>query len=110
FLKRPCSSAFSMNGLFKKEDKNEISIRFSKAKEGLILLEIVDSGIGITEQLSKTTEHKSLARKITNERLEKMRITHKSDLTLETENITGEAGEIEGYRVRLNLPSKTIAA
>ncbi|MEO9871499.1 tetratricopeptide repeat-containing sensor histidine kinase [Ekhidna sp.] len=97
------------HGLFKK-DESKLTIKFSKVSDDLIQLEILDSGVGITKQLSPTGDHKSLATKITNERLEKMRVTHKTDLSLNTENVINETGEIQGYRVSLNLPSKLVAA
>ncbi|MEO9871486.1 tetratricopeptide repeat-containing sensor histidine kinase [Ekhidna sp.] len=97
------------HGLFKKE-KNEIKIKFLRTSDNLIRLEIEDSGTGITEKLIKAQNNQSLATKITRERLEKMRLTAKANLSFNTENITNDIGEIKGYKVSLNLPTKLIAA
>ncbi len=96
------------HGLFKKAH-NEIKIKFTKVSDKLISLEITDSGTGMIEQLIKTSDHQSLATTITNERLEKMRVTYKADLNMSSENLMNETGEVEGYRVTLSLPTKFVA-
>ncbi|MEO1254912.1 MAG: histidine kinase, partial [Bacteroidota bacterium] len=96
------------HGLFKKNE-NTIAIRLFKVSDELIRLEIMDTGIGVTEQLT-STDHKSLATKITNERLEKMRVSYKGEFSVTTENVENASGEIQGYKVSLSLPSKLVAA
>ncbi|MEO1254964.1 MAG: histidine kinase, partial [Bacteroidota bacterium] len=97
------------HGLFKR-DQNTIKIKFLKVSDELIQLEIMDNGIGVSETIAKTTKHQSLATKITNERLEKMQVTYKTTISLQAENIKNDSGEIEGYHIRLSLPSKLVAA
>ena len=96
------------HGLFKK-DNNEIRIKFTKVSDDLISLEITDNGTGMIEKLIKTSNHQSLATTITNERLDKMRVTYKTDFSMHSENITNQSGEVEGYKVTLSLPSKFVA-
>ncbi|WP_258102223.1 tetratricopeptide repeat-containing sensor histidine kinase [Marinoscillum pacificum] len=96
------------HGLFKK-DNNEIRIKFTKVSDDLISLEITDNGTGMIEKLIKTSDHQSLATTITNERLDKMRVTYKTDFSMRSENITNQSGEVEGYKVTLSLPSKFVA-
>ena len=95
------------HGLFKKEC-NDLRIKFSKISAKLVELEIFDSGTGLNQELSEAKDHKSLATIITNERLEKMRMTYKTGLVFNTENVINNVKEIDGYRVCIRLPMKLI--
>lgn len=95
------------HGLFKKEC-NDLRIKFSKISTKLVELEIFDSGTGLNQELSEAKDHKSLATIITNERLEKMRMTYKTGLVFNTENVINNVKEIDGYRVSIRLPMKLI--
>lgn len=96
------------HGLFKKEGENKIRIHFRKSGEDMISLTIEDSGIGM-DQAIKKTEHKSLARQITKERMDLLQKHFKSKARFVSENIL-ENGSTKGLRVNLVLPSKLLAA
>ncbi|MEM6829708.1 MAG: histidine kinase, partial [Bacteroidota bacterium] len=98
------------HGLFKKDGKNEIFVRFGAKSSEIVNLEITDSGIGIIGNEVKASGHKSLAKTITNERLEKMKVSYKADVKLITRNLTSDDGEVLGHRVSLDLPSKRVAS
>lgn len=97
------------HGLFRKEgEKNQIKIYFRKINKNLVGLEIEDSGVGITTE-KETVNHKSLATRITNERLSKLRTIGLSQIGLDTQNILNEQGDIHGYRVNLRLPTQLVS-
>ncbi|MEM6830735.1 MAG: histidine kinase, partial [Bacteroidota bacterium] len=98
------------HGLFRTNKENKVVIHFKYADEQTIQMEIIDSGIGIAETKVPSREHTSLATKITHERIEKMRVTYKTNLGMQTGNITNEEGAVKGYRVSLTLPSQVMVA
>jgi len=96
------------HGLFHKEE-NKITIRFLKTSENIISLEVIDSGIGIKQEI-RNQSHKSLAMQITKERLHLLsKGTHKQ-LDLISENITGSDGTVHGFKISLTLPTKLMVA
>lgn len=99
------------HGLFRKEGKNEITLRFKSLDKNLIRLEINDSGTGIlTNTKLKVADHTSLSTKITHERLDLMKVVHKQHTEFESENIVSDHGEVIGYKVRITLPGKVMVA
>lgn len=98
------------HGLFRKEGKNEIVISFTTKASNVIKLEITDSGIGVIGNEIKTSGHLSLAKTIAHERLEKMKVSYKSDMKLITKNVTSADGRILGHKVSLELPSRRVAS
>lgn len=96
------------HGLFRKDgQKNQIRIRFNKIEEGLLGLEIEDSGVG-TQQGKVRVNHQSLATRITHERLNKLRTWSHKQVGMKTQNILNEQGEVYGYRVNLRLPTQLV--
>ncbi|MCV9387603.1 histidine kinase [Reichenbachiella ulvae] len=96
------------HGLFRKDGlKNQIRIRFNKIEEGLLGLEIEDSGVG-TQQGKVRVNHQSLATRITHERLNKLRAWSHKQVGMKTQNIRNEQGDVYGYRVNLRLPTQLV--
>lgn len=96
------------HGLFRSKDsENKVTIRFKRKEHGLIELEISDTGAGIENHLVKEN-HKSLATKITKERLDSYKLTVRKKVGLLSENILNEKGSVVGYRINLILPSEMI--
>ncbi|MEO1254498.1 MAG: sensor histidine kinase, partial [Bacteroidota bacterium] len=99
------------HGLFRKEGKNEITLRFTSLGKNLIRLEINDSGAGVlTDTKLKVADHTSLSTKITHERLDLMKVVHKQHAGFESENIVSDQGEVIGYKVSITLPGKGMVA
>ncbi|MCV9387602.1 tetratricopeptide repeat-containing sensor histidine kinase [Reichenbachiella ulvae] len=97
------------HGLFRKDgQKNRIRIHFEKIGDSLVGLEIEDSGVGV-EESKVVVDHKSLATKITNERLSKLRAFANKKVGMESQNILNEAGDIHGYRINLRLPTQLVS-
>jgi len=96
------------HGLFRKNGKNSVQVKFSSVDDKTIGLEILDTGVGVSET-NEESSHKSLAMTITKERLEAF--TSKDFLSaFKTENLRGREGSIDGYRISLKLPSKLMNA
>jgi len=96
------------HGLFRKEE-NKITIQFSKVSDNVIFLEIVDTGVGIRQEIENAS-HKSLAMQITRERLTLLGKALKEKLDFTAENIKSTDGTVQGFRINLTLPFKKMAA
>ncbi|MBU2914466.1 tetratricopeptide repeat protein [Reichenbachiella agariperforans] len=97
------------HGLFREEGvQNRIQINFKKINDHLVGLEIEDSGVGVKEEKAMT-KHKSLATKITNERLNNLRTVKHAQVGMDSENILNELGDTRGYRINLRLPTQLIS-
>jgi len=92
------------HGLFKKGEENKISIKFTVLDEKHIELEILDNGVGLANEKTNIP-HKSLATKITRERLASF-----ESASFVSENLKDDNGEIQGFRISLSLPSKLMTA
>ena len=96
------------HGLFRDTNKeNMLKVRFSKKGSDQIILEVEDTGTGI-EQVAQSKMHKSVATKITKERLQNLNFSVRDKYWIQSNNVVGENGSIEGYLVRLSLPTKII--
>ncbi|MCV9385184.1 sensor histidine kinase [Reichenbachiella ulvae] len=94
------------HGLFKKDRENKINISFKAKGSEQIALEINDTGTGLIE--SSQSNHKSLATRITQERLAIFKRTLKAQSELLLKNNFDAEGNIQGLRVNLTLPTKVI--
>ncbi|MEM9895475.1 MAG: histidine kinase [Bacteroidota bacterium] len=97
------------HGLFREKGrKNHLAIHFKRVDHRLISVEVIDSGKGIRREESKVN-HKSLATRIIQERLDSFGVAFKEKVGIVSENIVNKSGTAEGYRVHLTLPSQLIA-
>ncbi|UPT70604.1 MAG: tetratricopeptide repeat protein [Flavobacterium sp. JAD_PAG50586_2] len=88
------------HGLKNKSEKGLIKIHF-KLEENRLFFEISDNGEGFSTN-EKTGENKSLAMKITKERLRNM--SNKSDFEIKTENIFDDNNLVSGAKVLFEIP------
>lgn len=95
------------HGLFKKEDKNWIEVKFEAVSENLIKLTVKDSGTGLEETVAET-DHVSHATNITNERLEMYSKMIKEKIHLMVTNIKDSDGNKGGLSVEIVLPMKVM--
>ncbi|WP_162126169.1 tetratricopeptide repeat-containing sensor histidine kinase [Flavobacterium phycosphaerae] len=87
------------HGLKNTIEKGQINISFKFENEKL-LFEITDSGVGFSHE--ETVNHKSLAMKITKERL--VNISKKTDFEVQTENRLDDQKNIIGAKVFFEIP------
>ncbi|HAA15391.1 MAG TPA: hypothetical protein DCE41_28315 [Cytophagales bacterium] len=90
------------HGLFKKEN-NHIWVRF-RPEDGMLTLEVEDTGTGLHQGQLKEEHHQSLATAITHERLSVFRRLFRKSFGMEITNQTNEAEEVTGALVRLQVP------
>ena len=88
------------HGLKNKTDNGLITIRFYWQEKQLIF-EVSDNGIGFNND-EKSTGNKSLAMKITKERL--ANIAKKSDFEIHTQNLFDDDKHIVGAKVYFDIP------
>ncbi|UPT71879.1 MAG: histidine kinase [Flavobacterium sp. JAD_PAG50586_2] len=88
------------HGLGDTGEGNRISIRFY-LKEARLFFEVLDNGKGFGKG-TKSSSHKSMAMKITGERL--THYTKNKDFSIQTDNITGIDGTIAGAKVHFEIP------
>lgn len=88
------------HGLKNKSEKGLIRIQF-KFEENRLFFEISDNGEGFSTT-EKTGENKSLAMKITKERLRNM--SNKIDFEIKTENIFDDNNLVSGAKVLFEIP------
>jgi LytS/YehU family sensor histidine kinase len=88
------------HGLKNKTDNGFITIRFYWQEKQLIF-EVCDNGIGFNND-EKTTGNKSLAMKITKERL--ANISKKSDFEIHTQNLFDADKQVVGAKVYFDIP------
>ncbi len=94
------------HGLFYKEGKGKIEIRFHK-KGKQLLFEVEDNGIGLTKAKEKKKEgHIGTALSITRERVRILGKRHKYYTIFEVMEKKDEKGNALGTLVRFNLPTK----
>ena len=95
FIENAIKHGLKNNGI-----KGDIKISFSLNKEVLFFL-ITDNGVGFSEQ-KENIDHKSLAVKITKERLESM--SKNKSHTIISENIINQKNDIVGAKVSFEIP------
>jgi sensor histidine kinase YesM len=95
------------HGIKNKKAKGHIYIHF-KARDGYIILEIEDDGVGrekAREMLfNKNKEHKSLSTAITRERIRVLNKKLKQKISLNILDLKNDLGEATGTKVVLELP------
>lgn len=96
------------HGLFKKGQNHEniLIIRFEKLSNSKVKLSIQDNGVGTKESPNKT--HKSLATKITTERLASFQSTDRHFSELKVQNIQEDQNGTSGLYVEMILPTKRL--
>jgi hypothetical protein len=97
------------HGILDKQEKGKIKIKISKY-DGHLIIQIEDNGIGRekAEFKKQNKEHRSLATKITLERLREMERLLKKRTKLAIEDIMNDDNLIIGTKVQLHLPMKFI--
>ncbi|PKP35971.1 MAG: histidine kinase, partial [Bacteroidetes bacterium HGW-Bacteroidetes-15] len=96
------------HGIIHLSSKGFINIRFSLSEPNIIL-EVEDNGVGIEKSAEfnskKREEHKSLAKRITTERLRNLRRAYGRPIKMETIDLTktSETGT-RGTLVRFSIP------
>lgn len=95
-----------LHGLQQKED-GRIDIKISKQDE-MICFEIEDNGTGIKEPVvgHPTAKHKSLARKIVDERLHIINHLQQAKASVSISTVLGDGNTVKGAKVKLLLPLK----
>ncbi|BAP30465.1 two-component system sensor histidine kinase [Chryseobacterium sp. StRB126] len=88
------------HGIRNKDEKGMIEIAFSFSQEKLFF-EIIDNGLGFNDE-KKQTGHKSMAMKITKERL--LNYTQNKDFEVQSENKTDTEGNIQGAKIIFEIP------
>ncbi len=99
------------HGLFRNQNhENKVTIAFRPAGNGLMELIIEDTGVGMEVAVKSQDGHRSLAKVITQERLNLMKTQGSEKIGMIAGNVMGQAGAIKGYRVNLTLPTKLMTA
>lgn len=98
------------HGLFHKEEKGKIEIRFYPIDD-LVAFEVLDNGIGrekskLLQQEKKEKRHKSLATQITRERIALFNRSLKKRIQLTIDDIRDQSGLIQGTKVKFLMPFK----
>lgn len=95
------------HGLFKKEGKGKIQIKYQKLIN-IIKFEVVDDGIGFynSKNSNLSMDHKSSALIITKERLKVLSKKHNFHVVFEIESILDKQGIVNGTKVSFHLPFK----
>ncbi len=88
------------HGIRNKDEKGMIDIVFSFNQEKLIF-EITDNGLGFNDE-KKQSGHKSMAMKITKERL--LNYTQNKDFEVSSENKIDAEGNIKGAKIVFEIP------
>ncbi|WP_294328711.1 tetratricopeptide repeat protein [uncultured Chryseobacterium sp.] len=88
------------HGVRNKDEKGMIEIAFSFSQEKLFF-EIVDNGLGFNDE-KKPTGHKSMAMKITKERL--LNYTQNKAFEVQSENKFDVEGNIQGAKIIFEIP------
>ncbi|MEO9870560.1 tetratricopeptide repeat-containing sensor histidine kinase [Ekhidna sp.] len=97
------------HGLFKEKGKeNKLNVIFSMTSPTQVLLEIEDTGIGVNWAMPEKN-HKSMATRITEERLQNLNYSSSQKNGLQSENLIGKGGYTKGYRIKLLLPLKVLS-
>jgi len=95
------------HGLLNKKEKGKIAVRFIKSGEN-ILFEVEDDGIGREKaaelKKERNVTHKSLATRITIERLSVLNKGNKKKIELNTIDLKNEDGSVKGTKVVFNIP------
>jgi sensor histidine kinase YesM len=95
------------HGIRHKESKGRIDIRF-RLKNGMIELEVEDDGIGRQKAQeilkNQNIEHKSLATKITTERIRALNKRMKQKIFLEIIDLMENLQEAKGTLVNIKIP------
>lgn len=95
------------HGIFKKEGKGKIQIKYQKLLN-IIKFEVIDDGIGFSNSKDSkiSKDHKSSALTITKERLKVLSKKHNFHVVFEIESISNEHGILNGTKVSFHLPFK----
>ncbi len=95
------------HGLADKKE-GELSINF-KNKNGLILFEVIDNGIGYSRsqelKIEETIKHKSLATQIVYERLENINKNKNKKIQIKISDIVNSLQQITGTKVQFEIPA-----
>jgi hypothetical protein len=97
------------HGIWNKQERGKIEIKISK-EGGHLVIQIEDNGVGREKAEFKklNSDHRSLATKITLERLREMERLLKKRAKLAIEDIMSEDDLIVGTKVRLDIPMKHV--
>jgi len=111
-LAQPCVENSIEHGLLPLKKKGNVSISYS-LKEGLIMLEITDNGVGRKQaaaEPAQTMKKQSVSTQLTSKRLEHFRKTlKKKNISFEVTDLYNE-GVAAGTKVVMMLPYKKIYA
>jgi tetratricopeptide (TPR) repeat protein len=95
------------HGIKLKESGGLVQVRFFKS-DNYTIFEVEDNGIGREKariiQQQRNTDHKSLATKLTLERIANLNKKHKFEITMHIIDLKDETGDASGTKVRFSIP------
>ena len=96
------------HGLMHKEEGGTIKITITQPKENILLVEVVDNGIGrekAMEYKSKSaTKHKSYGMKITADRIELINQMYQTNTNIKVMDVKNDKNEVIGTKVIIEIP------
>lgn len=96
------------HGLMHKEEGGIIKITITQPKENILLIEVVDNGIGrekAMEYKSKSaTKHKSYGMKITADRIELINQMYQTNTNVKVMDVKNDKNEVIGTKVIIEIP------
>lgn len=96
------------HGLMHKEEGGTIKITITQPKENILLVEVVDNGIGrekAMEYKSKSaTKHKSYGMKITADRIELINQMYQTNTNIKVMDVKNDKNEVIGTEVIIEIP------
>ena len=96
------------HGLMHKEEGGMIKITITQPKENVLLVEVIDNGIGrekAMEYKSKSaTKHKSYGMKITADRIELINQMYQTNTNVKVMDVKNDKNEVIGTKVIIEIP------
>ena len=96
------------HGLMHKEEGGTIKINITQPKENLLLVEVIDDGIGrekaIEYKSKSATKHKSYGMKITADRIELINQMYQTNTNVKVVDLKNNKNEVIGTKVIIEIP------